>query len=356
MLKRWLLIFLVLSINTMDKVKKFNILVATGIYPPDIGGPAKYAQMLVSSAFEEGHFAKAISFGSYLKYPTIIRHFLYFFKLLPSVYRSDFIIALDTFSVCLPAYIASKIFRKKIIIRTGGDFLWESYLDRTKEYIKLSNFYKQKRNFNLKEKIIFNITKKLLNRVCRIVFSTKYQMDIFIEAYKIDKKKTIVIENFYGTPPKRNIIPKQKNIIAPFRDTFLKNKYKILKAEEILKKRFVDINIDFSIHTGQDFNNHLHSAYCVLIPSISEISPNLAIDAVTAGIPVILTEDCGIRDRLDGFVLWTNPEDPNDIADNVSKLLDNKEYSTLVSKLSRFNFSHTGREIILEFIKVFKEI
>ena len=66
-----------------------------------------------------------------------------------------------------------------------------------------------------------------------------------------------------------------------------------------------------------------------------------------------------------GPVLWKKtPKNPFDTEFVLSaiplggyvKLLDSKEYSSLVSKLSRFNFSHTGRQIISEFIKVFEEI
>lgn len=340
----------------IDNNKNLNILVATGIFPPDIGGPSKYAQMLVENGNNLGYKVKAFSFSSYLKYPTGLRHVIYFIKILPLVFKSDFVIALDTFSVCLPAYFASKIFRKKIIVRTGGDFLWESYLNRTRDMIKLSDFYKKEQNFNFKEKLLFRITKFLLSKVDSVVFSTKYQMDIFQKAYLLDKNKCFLIENFYGDFSKRNIIPKDKILISPARDVFIKNKENILKAFGLVNERFKDVVVDFSIHQGEDFKKHLLSAYCVLIPSLSEISPNLAIDAVTLGIPVILTEDCGLKDRLDGFVVWVKPEDYKNIAFAVEKILDNKEYMDLISKLSRFEFKHSGEQIVDEFIEVYKKI
>lgn len=335
---------------------KINILITTGIYPPDIGGPAKYAQMLVESGQSLGFNVDFLSFGKYLRYPTAVRHFLYFIALLPKVLKSDFIIALDTFSVCLPSYFVSVIFGKKIIIRTGGDFLWESYLDRTQENIRLSDFYKTKRSFNFKEIVIFKLTKYLLNSVDALVFSTKYQMDIFKNAYDLVDSKSFIIENYYGSFEKRNIIPKEKIIIAPFRNKFIKNKKKILEAFGIIKDRFKDVNIDFSTYTGLDFKKHLFNSYAVLLPSVTEISPNLAIEAVTYGIPIILTEECGIKDRLDGFVVWVNPDDHLSISSAIEKILDNKEYMDLISKLSRFNFVHTGEEIISEFVSIFKKI
>ncbi len=336
--------------------KKLKILITTGIYPPDLGGPAKYAVMLSSGINNLGHSVTAFAFSRYLKYPTGIRHIIYFLKVFFKVYKSDFVIALDTFSVCLPSFVACKILRKKIIVRTGGDFLWESYLDRTQKTIKLSDFYKEDRFFNLKERLVFWITKVLLNNVDVVVFSTKYQKDIFTSAYDISEDRCAIIENLYLKNDKRNIVPKKKVFIAPFRNTFFKNKNRIVKAFEIINKRFVDVFIDFKTYSGDEFERHLRDCYAVLIPSLSEISPNLAIEATCSGIPVILTEDCGIKERLDGYVVWVNPESVEDIVLKIEKMIDNTEYSSLVSKLTRFDFEHNKEDIAREFLNIYQRI
>lgn len=337
-------------------MKGKNIFIATGVYPPQIGGPAKYAEMLFKTFSEKGYNVSVASFGDFLYLPTGIRHLFYFLKILPLVLKADFIIALDTYSVCLPTVFASFIFRKKIVIRTGGDFLWENFLERTKKQIRLSDFYKEKRDFNLKEKLIFRITKFLLQNVSSVVFSTQKQREIFIESYDLKEEKTTVIENLYLQNKKRNIVPKDKIIFSPSRDIFLKNKDGLEKSFFNLKKRFFDISLDTSIKIGDDFDKNLLSSYILVVPSVSEISPNIVLEALSVGIPTVLTEDCFIKDRISDYVIFIKPEDIESISNGIEKLLDAKVYSEYMAKISKFNFVHTKEEIAEEFLSIFNNL
>ena len=132
-----------------------KILITTGIYPPDVGGPATYAKNLKEEWEKIGYRVKVVFFGLEKKLPTGLRHLYYFFRLLPEITTVNFILILDTFSVGLPALAAAKIFRKKTILRTGGDFLWEQYVQNHQADIILSDFYTQHPKLNFKEKVIF---------------------------------------------------------------------------------------------------------------------------------------------------------------------------------------------------------
>ena len=71
-----------------------------------------------------------LSFGEVRNLPKIIRHTVYFFKALKRGWKSDIIFAQDPVSVGLPAMIASKILRKKFLIRIAGDYAWEQAAQR----------------------------------------------------------------------------------------------------------------------------------------------------------------------------------------------------------------------------------
>ena len=118
-----------------------KILITTPLYPPDIGGPAQYAFNLEQEFQKLGHKVRVIKFSDVKHWPSGIRHFLYFFKLLPAMFWADWCLILDTFSVGLPAVVAGRLLGKKTIIRTGGDFLWENYVERTGKLVLLRNFY-----------------------------------------------------------------------------------------------------------------------------------------------------------------------------------------------------------------------
>ena len=175
-----------------------KILIATGIYPPEIGGPAQYAKNL-ADVFGAEHKVTVKVFSRFKMFPTGIRHALYFFSILPALSRTDYVIALDTFSCALPTVLGAKLFRKKIVIRTGGDFLWEEYVERTKKKVLFRNFYTEElENFSPKEKKIFSLTRWVLANASKIIFSTVWQRDIFVSAYQLNLAKTTTIENYYG--------------------------------------------------------------------------------------------------------------------------------------------------------------
>jgi glycosyltransferase involved in cell wall biosynthesis len=107
-----------------------RILICTGIYPPDIGGPATYSKLLVDELPKRGIEVKVLSFGSVRHLPKIIRHFVYFLKVLKLGRSTDIIFAQDPVSVGLPSLMAAKIIQKKFIIRVAGDYAWEQARQR----------------------------------------------------------------------------------------------------------------------------------------------------------------------------------------------------------------------------------
>lgn len=102
-----------------------RILIATGLYPPDIGGPATYTKFLERHLPQHGIAYGVASFSAVRKYPKIIRHFLYILLLIQKGIKVDVIYALDTVSVGVPALIVSYILGKTLYLRVPGDYAWE---------------------------------------------------------------------------------------------------------------------------------------------------------------------------------------------------------------------------------------
>src|SRR3989344_239477 len=108
-----------------------KILIATGIYPPDIGGPAQYAQNTETEFKKMGHEVRLLTFRFERKLPTGVRHLWFFFRVLFSLRGVDMVFVLDTFSAALPAALAARLLRKKVLLRTGGGFFLGDYFART---------------------------------------------------------------------------------------------------------------------------------------------------------------------------------------------------------------------------------
>ncbi|MBU6430867.1 MAG: glycosyltransferase family 4 protein [Patescibacteria group bacterium] len=149
-----------------------KILIATGIYPPDIGGPATYSKFLYDELPKRGHSVEALSFGEVRELPKIIRHIIYFFKVLNRARKCDIIFAQDPVSVGLPAMLASKILRKKFLIRVAGDYAWEQAVQRFAVREGIDKF--QFKRYGLKLELLRLIQKFVIRRAGKVITPSHY--------------------------------------------------------------------------------------------------------------------------------------------------------------------------------------
>lgn len=338
------------------KTNKLKILIVTGIYPPRIGGPAQYAKETREEFVRMGNSVKVLTFRTERYLPTGLRHFWFFIKVLFNLNNADFILALDTFSVGFPAVLAGKIFRNKVIIRTGGDFLWEGYVERTGDLVLFRNFYKTRVDkLNLKEKIIFKLTRWILRNSSAVIFSTKWQKGIFMPAYDLYTEKCHIVENFYGEKLPSFPSPK-KDFVAAARPLKWKNADKLKAAFEKAKVVDPDIELDLKGAPYEEFLKKIQNCYAVVVASIGDISPNMILDAIRCNKPFILTKENGITERVRDFALFIDPENIDDIAEKLLYLTGEKNYENLKAKIQAFNFGHSWKEICHEILDIYQKI
>lgn len=293
-----------------------------------------------------GHYVVVAKFSSVLQWPTGVRHLLYFLKLCRFAFWADTILILDTYSVALPAVVAGKLFGCQTIIRTGGDFLWESYVERTGDLVLLKNFYSQSvTKFNIKEKIIYRLTKLILRIVDTVVFSTDWQRQIFIKAYQIAEPKTRLIENYFGAK-ESSVAPDKKIFIGATRSLKWKNQARLAGAFTLVP----GIERDTDQAGYDQFMQKIKSCYAVILVSLGDISPNLILDAIRYNKPFILTTENGLESRIGSLGLRADPENVADIAAKIAMLLDAQVYQAESEKIKQFTFTHEWPTIANEFL------
>jgi glycosyltransferase involved in cell wall biosynthesis len=333
-----------------------KILITTGIYPPETGGPAFYAKFLRESLAKLGHNVHVSTWRLEKKLPTGIRHLFFLCRILPRIIWSDFVITLDTFGVGLPTVSASKLFGKKVVLRTGGAFLWEMFLERTKEKVLLRDFYNNPLNFNLnfKERCIFRLTRFVLQRTSVVVFSTKWQKDMFTKAYNLNSSKVAIIENRYGEKKESNL-PLKKNFLCFSRDIWF-------KQVGFLKKVFENLNDNnLILETGnisrEELLEKMKNCYAVILPtSLGDISPNTILEAISFNKPFILSRETGLFDRLRDIGLFCDPLNEEDIYQKILNLSDDNKYGGYVEKIKKFDFTHSYDDIASEFLTIYHRL
>ncbi|MCA9360090.1 glycosyltransferase family 4 protein [Candidatus Kaiserbacteria bacterium] len=151
-----------------------KITIATGLYPPEMGGPATYATMLENELPKRGFELSTVPFGWVRHYPKIVRHFVYAWKLWRSARGADCIYALDPISVGLPAVFVAKLSRKPFLIRLGGDYAWEQGRMRFGVTDTLDEYLEQANSRPLAVKLLAKIQTFVVSKANRVIVPSKY--------------------------------------------------------------------------------------------------------------------------------------------------------------------------------------
>ncbi|HEX7724209.1 MAG TPA: glycosyltransferase [Candidatus Paceibacterota bacterium] len=153
-----------------------KILVATGAYPPDIGGPATYSELLYNELPKRGVTCDVLSFGEVRHLPKIIRHLVYFGKVIWHARSSDVVFAQDTVSVGLPALFASLVLGKAFVVRVPGDYAWEQSTQRYGVTDDIDTF--QTKTYGANVERLRKIQKLVVTHADHVIAPSKYFADL----------------------------------------------------------------------------------------------------------------------------------------------------------------------------------
>lgn len=338
-----------------------KILISTGIYPPDIGGPAQYARNLYETWKSEGHEVKVAAYRWERAFPAFLRNFLFFLKIFRKGFNADLVLVLDTWSAAVPTMYACKMMRKKYIIRTGGDFLWETYVERTGDLVLFKNFYRDSMDkLSKKEKLIYKLGGDVLRNAATVIYSTEWQRDIFEKVYGLDKNKSKIVENFCGEREEQ-IFPENRTFVAGTRELKWKNIDALKKAFKIAQNKLrilgvPDIEFDTTKAIYDNFQDRMHRSYAVILTSLGDISPNMIFDAIRVGTPFILSKETGITERVKDCAIFIDPLNEDDIVEKIIWISDPKNRQIQAEKVKKFNWVHTWKDIGNEIISIYAKL
>lgn len=353
-----------------------NILVTTGIFPPESGGPATLTPLLASELVNRGHRVKVITYAdegedadnSYdfeviriIRKGKLSNYFRYFLAVFKEVSSFDLVYSLDWFSAGVPVSLACRLKRKRYVVRLGGDYGWERYLDWGGKPLSICEFYERGIYKEGKMKIFFSLIKRVLGGAQMNVFNSDIQKELYEGYYHLDSTKTAVIHNPIPNVERRerNIEKKIifagrleiKNNVSLLVDAFAKARLPGFKLiiigdgleEENLKKRVSDLNIDERVTfiprvSREEVLEYLEHAYCVVLPSWTDVSPNLAYEALSLGVPVLISNEnyLPFREKLFSF----NPHLVAELIDLMEKLGNPAVYKEYTEDIRSIQFSH----------------
>lgn len=326
-----------------------KVVLATGIYPPDIGGPATYVKALASELSRLGNDVRVVTYGADSGQRTadpstpleagsgswkvvvvsrsggpLLRWWRYAKVLRQVAHDADSVEAFSSVSVGIPLMLSglgrSRTTRAKrsgvgapprTLLRLGGDFFWERYTDRG-GMKGLKDWYASR----LWSKWL---TQKILRSFDHIVFSTRFQEELYEAEFTLPAHS--VIENALpaGSPVLHS---KHAPLKLLFMGRFVgfKNLPSLVAAlthlpeatltfvgqgpeAPQLRSRVADLHIQDRVTflppvSGTDKQRIFADYDLLVLPSLTELSPNVALEARMAGLPVLLSAETGLSASL----------------------------------------------------------
>ncbi len=196
-----------------------NILLATGIYPPDIGGPATYVKILEEELPKYGYEVKVVTYSDFDKISNIkyqisnkfqnlnsktqifridrgqnklSRYFKYFWQVLHLLNWANVVYAQGPVSEGLPVYWACKLRGRRYILKIVGDYAWEQGVQRFGVKESLDDF--QHKQYGGRVEKMRRIERKVAQRAKKIIVPSEYLKKI-VQQWGVPEDHIEVIYN-----------------------------------------------------------------------------------------------------------------------------------------------------------------
>jgi len=227
----------------------------------------------------------------------------------------------------------ARLKKPKKVLRLGGDFFWERYTDRGGEK-GLKDWYASQPRSKF-------IMQKILGSFDHIVFSTEFQKALYRAQYRLPMHS--VIENAVPSG-----VPVLHAVHAPFRLLFMgrfvafKNLPLLLRAlaflpqcsltfvgdgpmgnalRALVQELSLADRVEFlPSQNGVAKGRTMADADLLVLPSITELSPNVALEARAAGLPVLLTRSTGFGETIARGMVLRDLKTPEQLAQAIADI------------------------------------
>lgn len=386
-----------------------KLLIATGLYPPDIGGPATYSKLLADELPKRGWPVKVLSFGTVRHLPKGLRHFIYFCRVLKLGRRVDLIFAQDPVSVGLPAILAAKILGKKFILRLGGDYAWEQHINKIfnfqffrqrrtrrrraifkQKFDSIEDF--QKKKYGLMTELRRQIQKGVAKRTAVVIVPSEYLRKI-VSHWGVSRRKIKVIYSSLSQPEigvSKEVARQRLNLsgtalisagrLVPWKgfETLIEVFSEVLKQipdakliiigsgpQEIeLKSKIKELKLERRIFLlGQlsqaELQLFLRAADIFVLNTGYEGLSHLILEAMQQETPVVTTEIGGnpelINDGFNGLLVEYNNK--SQLKEAIFKISQNKSLRKKITQNAKKSLARfSSKKIIRQTLKVLEQV
>lgn len=375
-----------------------RILIATGIFEPEIGGPAIYSQMFGHKLAWSDTYATVVTFSSVPTGPNdasrmhykvvrvvrgnrIFNRIRFFFKVWKYVRESDCVYMLDWFAAGFPTALAARLLGTPYVVRIGGDYLWEQrYLESGKKPLSLSDFYERGLHRWLRYRVFLWLIYWVLAGAKHVVFNSDRQREIYEKYYGLKKTSTIYNPVPGITILRKDAWPERKEFVFWGRFIVMKNLDTLVRAfakarlptgytltligngprkkeiETLISTlRIKDRVSIIDAMPRKEAWDRVKDSRALVLPSWTDISPNQVYEALALHLPALVTREnyLSIRNQLPDTI---DPNSVDDIANKLEMLADDVRYADFSKRWNSIKFKYDWNDVLREHERLFKRI
>lgn len=345
------------------------MLIATGLFPPEGGGPATYSKTLLDELPAHGIAVSVLPFRTARAYPKWVRHFVYTALLFGRAFsfKPQVIFAQDPVSVGFPALIVSTVLRKTFVLKMVGDYAWEQSQNRFGYTDTIESFQSARLSFF--PRLLRALERFVARRALRVVVPSKYLARI-VTLWGVSKKNISVIYNGIESEPVglkqviRGLLRyKGKLLISVGRLVPWKGFDTLMRAHRILRDTNPDLTL-FIVGTGPELPRlerlaeelgtqesvifagnveraatlrYMRAADVFVLNTHYEGFSHVLLEASAVGVPIVTTKIGGnpelIEDNVNGYLI--KPDDIDTLVHRTGKLLASPEARARLSAHAR---------------------
>jgi len=195
---------------------KKKIVLAAGIFPPDIGGPATYVKTVAQELAQAGYKVVVITYASLPERDfkeesvdfrvikvsrtknLLSRYFKYFLAVWRQAREADIVYLQDTVSAGVPAALACYLRAKRYILKVVGDYAWEQGRQRFGVRENLDEFQKKKYSWRVE---VFRRLQRWVTKQAQLVIVPSQYLKNIVTGWGVADGKVKVIYNAVAPPP-----------------------------------------------------------------------------------------------------------------------------------------------------------
>jgi len=372
-----------------------KIVIASGIFIPELGGPATYAKRIGEEFVARGHSVHVLTFSDVENHEDdstysfsvsrvvrrgILSNYLRYFSTLWRISKGcDVVYAFDHMSAGIPSALVSTLRRVRFAIRIGGDFIWERYLRlNSEEAVGLREYYEKE--LYREDKRRFRIIAWVFRKAHRLVFTTRFQGEIFQQYYRFEKKKISYISNpLPGQTQERQVGVPEKEIFFAGRVISKNNVRRLIDAfvsieqaeytltivgsgeeKNKLQQYVQETHAQGGVHfepplSRSELSQRMRRVHAMVFPSLTDISPNTLLECLAVKVPFVTSKEIGY-DWLLPQVIHFDPRDTHAIAEALRKIMDSNVYPEYKEKIENITYTYTFEEAAKDTEEIFQAL